>query len=266
VAQSDVVLENFSARAARGLGLDHETLRAARDDVILASISGFGREGPWRDYVALHSGVILLSGLASVTRDRDGAMRLAGAIYPDVLTGTYMAFAIQQALAQRAMSGRGCHVEVSMLDVMLTCMGDLVAVAGAGERIAAAATRFVRCAEADRYVAISDPHADVGDLSGLTRSEAMADLQAAGVTAAAVLDIAEVIDDPQLTEAGFVRIDEHPVAGRRPIAAVPWRYDGERPRLGSAPCFGEGTREIIAARTGRDDDDIARLREQGVLR
>ena len=72
VSEADVVLENFSGRAARALGITHEQLREVREDIVLASISGFGRSGPWGDYVALHSGVILLSGLASVTRDSEG--------------------------------------------------------------------------------------------------------------------------------------------------------------------------------------------------
>ena len=76
VQSADVVLENFSRRAAHSLRLTYEDLRAVRDDVVLASISAFGRSGPWGEYVALHSGVILLSGLASITRDEAGVPRL----------------------------------------------------------------------------------------------------------------------------------------------------------------------------------------------
>ncbi len=46
VSESDVVLENFSGRAARALGITHEELREVREDIVLASISGFGRSGP----------------------------------------------------------------------------------------------------------------------------------------------------------------------------------------------------------------------------
>ena len=180
VGESDVVLENFSGRAARALGITHEELREVREDIVLASISGFGRSGPWGDYVALHSGVILLSGLASVTRDSAGDMRLAGAIYPDLLTGTYMALAIEQALAERALTGQGCHVEVSMLDVMLACMGDLVPSAAAGESIGPSPARFVPSLEADRFVATSATDAALDDVAGQTRRDAMESLQAAG--------------------------------------------------------------------------------------
>jgi len=261
------VLENFSGRAARALRLDYASLTALRSDVILASISGFGRQGPWRDYVALHSGVILLSGLADVTRDERGGMRLAGAIYPDVLTGTYMAFAIEQALARRAQTGDGSHLEVSMLDVMLNCMGDLVTEAGAGAppHEPRGHARFLPCAEPGRFVALTDPDVDATRIATLTRREAMERLQADGIAAGAVLDMTEVITDPHLAEQGFVRRDDHPVAGARPLPAVPWRYDGERPRLHHAPCLGAATDEVLHEWAGCSAEQIARLHADEVL-
>ena len=83
-----------------------DRLRTLREDIILASISGFGRQGPWGSYAAFHSGVLLLSGCADATRDPAGRMRLAGAIYPDFLSGTLTAFAIQQALADDGYTAR----------------------------------------------------------------------------------------------------------------------------------------------------------------
>ncbi len=264
-SDADVVLENFSRRAAHALGITHEALREVREDIVLGSISGFGRSGPWGDYVALHSGVILLSGLASVTRDSAEEMRLAGAIYPDLLTGTYMALAIEQALADRALTGRGCHVEVSMLDVMLACMGDLVPSAAAGKTIGPSPARFLPCLEPDRFVAVSAPDCESHDVAALTRREAMESLQAAGIAAAAVLDSSEVIADPHLAAGGFVLQDDHPVAGARPVPAVPWRYDGQRPELHHAPCLGDATDVVLAGLAGRTIDDLDLLRRQGVL-
>lgn len=264
VAGADVVLENFSRRAARSLRVTYDDLRAIREDVILASISSFGRRGPWADYVALHSGVILLSGLADVTRDEDGEMRLAGAIYPDLLAGGYMTLAVQQALAVRARTGRGAEIEVSMLDVLLTCMGGLVPAAARGESFGPHPGRFARTAESAGFVAVPPGDVDDRELAALPKREAMAALQARGVPAGAVLDIGEVIADPHLAERGFVLADDHPVAGARPIAAVPWTYDGARPTLRRAPRLGEHTDEVLAevVRAGRDVDA---LRETGVL-
>lgn len=233
---------------------------------MLASISGFGRTGPWGDYVALHSGVILLSGLASVTLDADGESRLPGAIYPDLLAGAYAALAIQQALALREQTGRGCRVEVAMLDVLLSCMGGLVPAADAGEDFAPHPGRFVPSGEGPgKYVAVGDPGADAAEVASLSRREAMERLQARGARAGAVLDIGEVIADPHLAARGFVERGDHPVAGERPLPAVPWLYDGRRARLRHAPLLGERTEEALIELAGVTREEVAALRGSGVL-
>lgn len=251
LADSDVVVENFSRGAAHRLHLGYGELAAVRPDVVVASISGFGRTGPWADYVALHSTGILLSGLASVTRDTSGAPRIPGSIYPDPLTGAYAAFAVQQALAERDRTGRGSHVEVSMLDVLLNCMGGLVPGAAAGATHPGRVGRFLSSAEPRGYVATTDPDVDAKAIERCSRREAMDALQAKGVRAGAVLDMAEVMADPHLASRGFVCVDDHPVAAGRPVPGVPWRYDGVRPTLGHAPRLGEHTDEIMTSYRGR---------------
>ena len=265
VAGADVVLENFSRRAASRLGITYETLSAAQPDLILGSITGFGSTGPWRDYVALHSGAILMSGLASVTRDGDGQPRLAGAIYPDLLAGSYLALAVSQALLRRSRGGGGCHVEVSMLDVLLTCMGGLIPDAIAGKTFDEHPCRFLPTAETGRYLAVPATGVDPETVAGLTRREAMNRLQAEHVPVAAVLDIIEVMADPQLVTRGFVSRLEHPVAGARLMPGVPWLYDGVRPNLGPAPTLGNRTLETLTELTHLTDEEVESLRRDGSL-
>jgi crotonobetainyl-CoA:carnitine CoA-transferase CaiB-like acyl-CoA transferase len=263
VEASDVVLENFSRRAAEKLGLTHEALREIRPDIVLGSISGLGRRGPWGGFVALHSGVILLSGLADATRDASGRPRLVGSTYPDPLTGAYLALLVQQALAVRAQTGEGCHVEVSMLDVALTCMGGLVPAALRDGELPTHPVRFFPTAEPGRYVAVESDGEH--DCSALTRREAMAALQAEGLPAAAVFDAAEVMADEHLCAAGFVVADTHSIAAGRPLPAVPWRFDGARPALGPAPLRGEATREVLEQIAGVGPADADELEADGVL-
>lgn len=267
VAASDVVLENLSRQAAVRLGLTYEELAGEREDLVLCSISGFGRSGPWGDYVALHSGVILLSGLASVTRDETGRPRLPGSIYPDLLAGAYAALAIQQALAARDQTGVGCHVEVSMLDVLLTCMGGLVPAAASGSRFGSHPGRFLRTAEPGGFLAVSGDSraAPPAKIARQTRREAMATLQEAGIKAGAVLDMSEVMADPHLARRGFVLADDHPVAGPRPVPAVPWVYDGARPTLRHAPRLGDRTEKVLAELAGLSHEEEEALRAEGVL-
>jgi benzylsuccinate CoA-transferase BbsF subunit len=270
LATADVVLENFSRRAVERLGLTWAQLSERHPSVVLGSISGFGRSGPWGGYVALHSGVILMSGLASVTRDERARPRLVGSIYPDLLTGAWLAAGVQQALLRRAETGEGAHVEVSMLDVLLNSMGGLVDRAVRREPMEETqAAVFLPTNEPNRFVALAANAAlDVEELgreaARRTRREAMDEFQSRGFEAAAVLDIAEVMNDPHLTAQSFVQSEYHPVAGARPAPGVPWLIDGTRTQIAPAPLLGADTEHVLGG-LGRDPQEMKRLVDQGVL-
>ena len=264
---ADVVLENFSRDAAERLGITYDRLRGGREDLIMASISGFGRAGPWGNHVALHSGVIMLSGLASVTRDEADAPRIVGAIYPDLLAGAYTATAIQQAILERERTGLGAHIEVSMLDVILTCMGGLVPAAARGEAFGRHPGRFVPTIEQGGFLALADA-SSVAEEDGIrksTRADAMRGLQARQKRAGSVLNMEEVISDPHLDARGFIARDDHPIAGSRPIPGTPWLFDEQRPTLHHAPCLGEGTDELLAELVDLTPVELDALRAQKAL-
>ena len=264
---ADVVLENFSRDAAERLGITYDRLRGGREDLIMASISGFGRAGPWGDYVALHSGVIMLSGLASVTRDEADVPRIVGAIYPDLLTAAYTATAIQQAILERERTGLGAHVEVSMLDVVLTCMGGLVPSAARGEAFGRHPGRFVPTMEEGGFLALAGA-SSVGDEDGVqksTRADAMRALQARQTQAGSVLNMEEVMSDPHLGARGFIARDNHPIAGSRPVPGTPWLFDGQRPSLPHAPRLGEGTDEVLSELLDLTPLELDALREDQTI-
>ena len=263
VANADVLVENLSAPAAKKLGLDHETLSAATNGLVLVSISGLGRDGPWGDYAAFHSSVIALGGLASVTKDASGRPRLVGSMYPDPLSGTYAALAAQQGLLARLQTGQGCHIEVSMMDVVFNGMAGLLPAAAQGAAFSANPARFVQAA--DGWI-ITPPDAAIPhDAQERDRAELMHELQASRIQAGAVLDLTEIMVDAHLNERGFVVSDDHPVTGTRPAPAVPWKYDERRAERRHAPCFGDSTSEVLADLAGLSHEAIARLRSQHVV-
>lgn len=122
VARSDVLLENFRPGAIDRLGLGYQAVRGLREDIIFCSISGYGQEGPQRDWPAIDnivqatSGMMLLSGAEGEPPVRVG--------FPivDTLTGQTAAIAILAALLQRNASGTGAYIDVSMLDASLAFM------------------------------------------------------------------------------------------------------------------------------------------------
>ncbi len=119
VTRADIVVENFRADVKRRLGIDYETLSAQNPRVILASISGFGQDGPYRDRPGVDQVVQGMSGLMSVTGEPgNGPMRVGVAI-SDTAAGMFLGQGILLALLEREQTGRGQWVHTSLLEAML---------------------------------------------------------------------------------------------------------------------------------------------------
>lgn len=121
-ASSDVVFDNFRPGVLARLGLDREALVAvAGDHLITCSLSGFGSFGALSDVPAYDPIVQAMSGLMHLTRAREegGTPVKWGAPIGDLLAGLFGCIGILAAVIERSRSGRGQHVEVAMLDVML---------------------------------------------------------------------------------------------------------------------------------------------------
>lgn len=118
IAAADVVTENFSPGTMDKLGLGYQRLRQLKPDLIVISLSGCGSSGPWSSFSALHSGVILLSGLAAVTGYARGHPRMVGSVFPDPLSGAVCALAVALAIFHRRRTGQGQHVELAMTEVL----------------------------------------------------------------------------------------------------------------------------------------------------
>ena len=114
VANSDVVVQNFATGVLERLGLGYAELRAINPRIILASISGYGQTGPWRNYMAYGPAAAALSGLCSVTGYVDGGPEELGLSMPDPTSGITAAYGIVAALARCDRTGEGDHIDVSL--------------------------------------------------------------------------------------------------------------------------------------------------------
>ena len=114
--RSDVVLENFRAASAAKLGLSPAELLAVNPRLVVCSISGFGRTGPWADLPGYDFAVQALSGLMSITGPADGEPCKVGVAVTDVLTGLYAAVAVLACLRAREQSGHGYAIDLALLD------------------------------------------------------------------------------------------------------------------------------------------------------
>src|SRR4051794_9954447 len=117
--QSDVVLENFRADSADRLGLSPDRLLAVNPRLVICSISGFGRTGPWRDLPGYDFAIQALSGLMSITGPVEGPPCKAGVAVTDVLTGLNAAVAVLACLHARQGSGHGYAIDLGLLDCAL---------------------------------------------------------------------------------------------------------------------------------------------------
>src|SRR5881227_702215 len=123
VVSADILVENFRPGVMRRLKLDEATLREFNGKLIYCSISGYGQTGPSAELPAYAPVIHAASGydMAHLAY-QPGRNRpdYCGIYHADVVTGTYGFGAIASALYQRTVTGRGQHVDVSMLESMLT--------------------------------------------------------------------------------------------------------------------------------------------------
>src|ERR671925_2045839 len=115
VKTADVVVENYRPDVKYRLGIDYESLAKVNPRIILASISGFGQDGPYRDRPGFDQIAQGMSGIMSVTgAPGEGPMRVGCAV-ADVAGGLFAALGIMTALLEREISGKGQWVQSSLL-------------------------------------------------------------------------------------------------------------------------------------------------------
>jgi crotonobetainyl-CoA:carnitine CoA-transferase CaiB-like acyl-CoA transferase len=125
IAESDAVLENFSARVLGNFGLEWEQIEALNPRCLLVRMPAFGLSGPWRDNVGFAQTMEQVTGLAWITGHRDDQPRIQrGPSDPNA--GMHAAFAMLVGFAEREVTGRGCLLEVTMVEGALNAAAELV--------------------------------------------------------------------------------------------------------------------------------------------
>jgi CoA:oxalate CoA-transferase len=122
VATADVIVENFRPGVMDRLELGYEALRKFKRDLIYCAISGFGQTGPLKDNPAYDQIVQGLSGVMSVTGDKNSAPLRVGYPVADTVGGITAAFAVAAALFRRQRNSEGELIDVSMLEATVVTM------------------------------------------------------------------------------------------------------------------------------------------------
>jgi crotonobetainyl-CoA:carnitine CoA-transferase CaiB-like acyl-CoA transferase len=124
VAGADVLIENFKAGGLAKYGLDYASLAALNPGLIYCSITGFGQDGPYAHRAGYDYIIQGMSGLMSITGPAEGEPHRVGVAVTDLVTGIYATTAILAALHERRSTGRGAHIDMSLLDSAVAIMAN----------------------------------------------------------------------------------------------------------------------------------------------
>ena len=120
IKNADVLVQNFRPGTMKRMGLSYEEVKKINKNIIYTSISGFGETGPYAKQRVYDPVIQALSGLADIQRDQETNFpKMVRTIIPDKTTGMATAQAISSALFYRERYGKGQHIKIAMLDVMI---------------------------------------------------------------------------------------------------------------------------------------------------
>jgi crotonobetainyl-CoA:carnitine CoA-transferase CaiB-like acyl-CoA transferase len=163
-AVADVLVENFSAGTMARLGLGWRDLRAANPRLVYLSLSGYGHEGPRREWTSMNLNLQAYSGLMMATGAEGDPPTTIAASWNDYLGALHGCIAVLNALVERNTTGQGAHLDLSQFECSVASLGPLLLASQAGRpapprlgnRSAIAAPQgCYRCAGADEWCAIS---------------------------------------------------------------------------------------------------------------
>jgi crotonobetainyl-CoA:carnitine CoA-transferase CaiB-like acyl-CoA transferase len=126
VKVSDVVVENYSAGIMKRFGIDYESLRLIRPDLIMMSMPGFGSKGPQAHHLSYGPVQEAVCGLISITGYHPGEYLETGEFYADPINGSFGAAALFAALFNKRRTGRGVYIDLAQSEAMIACLPELV--------------------------------------------------------------------------------------------------------------------------------------------
>ncbi len=127
VKDADIIVENYKGGVTKRLKVDYETVREINPKIIYASGSGFGQYGPLKNRPAYDIVAQALGGILDLTGFKESPMPVkVGPSVADHVTGIYLAIAVLLALHHRDVTGEGQHVEVCMLDTIMSILENAI--------------------------------------------------------------------------------------------------------------------------------------------
>jgi Predicted acyl-CoA transferases/carnitine dehydratase len=261
VRLSDVVWDNFRPGVMEKMEADYDTLRELNPGIICCSITGYGSTGPYRDRPCFDAIAQGMSGIMSVTGERDGPPLRTGPSISDATAALFGALGVASTLAHRAKTGKGQKIEASLLGASMSilgyhfssyfCSGVVPQRIGSGHQnavplgcyptkdgyitIAAAWPRITRTLDLEwmpddpRFSTIEQrlAHREECDryiterLREQTSEFWLELLKADDISAGPVYTLDQVVQDPQVIEQNLIMTLNHPLGGKISLVGNP---------------------------------------------
>ncbi|MGE0257987.1 MAG: CaiB/BaiF CoA transferase family protein [Alphaproteobacteria bacterium] len=306
VESADVLVENFRPSVPARLGIDYPRLKAINPRLIYAGLTGYGDDGPLSDKGGFDQVLQCLTGMAVFQGGGPDKPQLVYGSVLDYFTSALLAYGVTAALFQREKSGQGQYLSLSLLRSALTIQAGRFVWAESESRDVArdsgtgGLTGIHPTKQGALYISVHSNHffaalcelvgrpelaSDPRCVSMRSRAEHAAalvpEIRAAlasrtaleweemfgeRVPCAAVRQIEDMFDHPQVLAEDLVTTLDHPVVGRYRTMTKPVQFsETPGPAPTAAPVFGQHSDEVLAAH-GYSVAEIAALRERGVVR
>jgi formyl-CoA transferase len=125
IASADVLVENFRPGTTAKLGLDYETLAAEFPSLIYCSITGYGKNGPYRERSGYDFMIQAQGGILSITGPEEGPPSKVGVAIVDITAGLHATSAILAALFHRKQTGEGQHIDIALFDTQVAWLANV---------------------------------------------------------------------------------------------------------------------------------------------
>jgi crotonobetainyl-CoA:carnitine CoA-transferase CaiB-like acyl-CoA transferase len=303
--RADILVESFPPGVISSSDMGYETLANLNPGLVMASITNFGQDGPYKNYEAEEIQLQALCGMMYLTGDPEKAPLVSGPALCQYSAGLHAYTAILMALFQRNLSGQGQYLDISIMEcglenieIALTNYLQLGRKANRGPHlgvpwdlypckdgyglvISMPARHWQRAAEFldepelfdKRYLHILDRIEHRQDyesllkvhLKGHQKEALFHNGQSHGLAFGYLASLSEVLESPQHEQRKFFVKLDHPCTGNQDYCGPPFRMSKTPWRMTRAPLLGEHNEAVLGKILGYPKEDIERLGAEGVI-